>query len=74
LENSGLVVFNGKMVMRLSFLDQVDGDLALGQQGIGGNFFALDIDGIKKRDGSFDFVSTLDGFVVYGQSPYFFWV
>jgi len=55
-------------------VDQVCGDLALSQQGIGGNVFALNIYGIKKRDGGLDFVGALDGLVVYRQGAYFFWV
>ena len=54
--------------------DQVVGDGALGQQGIGCNFFSGDIDGGKQRDGGLDFIGTLDGFVVYGQGTHFFWV
>jgi hypothetical protein len=51
------------------------GDVALGQQGIGGNIFALDIDGIQQRDGGFDFVGALE-FIAsrYGQGCHFFWV
>jgi hypothetical protein len=60
--------------MRVALFDQVGGDFALGQQGIGGNFFALNIDGIKQGDGCLDFVGTLEVFLVYGQGPYFFWV
>jgi hypothetical protein len=33
--------------MSFAFLDQIVGDLALGQEGIGGNIFALNIDGIQ---------------------------
>jgi hypothetical protein len=33
--------------MSFTLADQIVGDLALGQQGIGGNIFALNIDGIK---------------------------
>jgi hypothetical protein len=47
LEKSGLVVFDGEVVMSVSLLDQVGGYLALGQQGIGGNIFAPNIDSIK---------------------------
>ena len=47
LKKTGLVVFDGKMVMSFTFADQIVGDLALGQQSIGGNLFALNIDGIK---------------------------
>jgi len=74
LKKSGLVVFHGEVVMSVSLVDQVGGDRALGQQGIGGNFFTLNIDGIKERDGGFDFVGALDLFVLYGQGAYFFWV
>jgi hypothetical protein len=47
LKKSGLVVFDSEVVMSFTIPDQIVGDLALGQQGIGGNFFALNIDGIK---------------------------
>jgi hypothetical protein len=35
------------VVMSFTVPDQIVGDLALSQKGIGGNFFALNIDGIK---------------------------
>ena len=47
LKKVGLVVFDGEVVMSVSLFDQVGGDFALGQKRIGGNFFALYIDGIK---------------------------
>ena len=47
LKKSGLVVFDGEVVMGFTLLDQILADLALGQQGICGNIFVLDIDGIK---------------------------
>jgi hypothetical protein len=47
LKKFGLVVFDGEVVMSFTIQDQIVGDLALGQQGIGGNIFALNIDGIK---------------------------
>jgi len=63
------------VVMRVTLLDQILGDLALGQKGIGGNFFALDIDGLKERDGGFDFVGAFEFFTALcGQGAYFFWV
>jgi hypothetical protein len=46
LKQSGLVVFDSEVVMSVTF-DYVGGDVALGQQGIGCNFFAVDIDGIQ---------------------------
>ena len=60
--------------MGVALFDQVCGDFALGQQGIGSNFFALNIDGIKQGDGGLDFVGTFEIFRVYGQGTYFFWV
>jgi hypothetical protein len=47
LKNSRLVVFDGEVVMSFTVQDQIVGDLALGQQSIGGDFFVLNIDGIK---------------------------
>lgn len=60
--------------MSFTVPDQIVGDLALSQQGIGGNIFALNIDGIKKRDDGLDFVGALNLLVGYGQGAYFFWV
>jgi hypothetical protein len=74
LEKTGLVVFDGEVVMSVTVLDQIVGDRALGQQGIGGNFFSLNSDGIKKRDGGFDFVGAFNLLVGDGQGSYFFWV
>jgi len=47
LKKSRLVVFDGEVVMSFTLPDQIVGDLALGEEGIGGNIFALNIDGIK---------------------------
>ena len=74
MKKTGLVVFDGEVVMSFTVPDQIVGDLALGQQGIGGNIFALNIDGIKERDGGLDFVGALNLLVGYGQGAYFFWV
>ena len=74
MKKTGLVVFDGEVVMSFTLPDQIVGDLALGQQSIGGNLFALDIDGIKQRDGGLDFVGALNLLVGYGQGTYFFWV
>ena len=62
LEKSRLVVLDGEVVMSVTFPDQIVGDTALGQEGICGNFFALDIDGIKEGDGGLDFVGTFEFF------------
>jgi len=74
LKKTGLVSFDGEVVMSVSLVNQIGGDLTLGQEGIGGNFFSLNLDGIKEGDGGFDFVSALDVFVFYGQGTHFFWV
>lgn len=74
LKKSGMVVFDGKVVMSAAILNQILGNAALGQQGIGGNIFALNIDGLKQRDGGLDFVGALELLVVCGQGAYFFWV
>ena len=66
MKKTGLVVFDGEVVMSVTFPDQIIGDLALGQEGIGGNIFALNIDGIQQRDGGFDFVGALNLLVGYG--------
>jgi len=47
LKKTGLVVFDGEVVMSFALPNHIVSDLALGQQGIGGNFFALNIDGIQ---------------------------
>jgi hypothetical protein len=52
--------------MRFALAHDIVSDFALGQQGIGGNLFALDIDGIQQRDGGFDFVGALNLLVGYG--------
>jgi hypothetical protein len=47
LKKAGLIVFNSEVVMGLTFPDQIVGNISLGQQGIGSNIFALNIDGVK---------------------------
>ena len=73
-KKSGLIVFDGEVVMSFALPDYIMGDLTLGQQGIGGNILSLNIDGVKERDGGFDFVGAFDFVVIYGQVAYFFWV
>ncbi len=60
--------------MSSSVYDYIVGDFVLGQQGIGGNIFALNIYGIKQRDGGLDFVGTFGFLIGYWQATYFFWV
>lgn len=73
-KESGLVVFDGEVVMGFALSDHIIGDLTLGQERIAGNILALDIDGVEERDGGFDFVGAFDFVIVYGQVAYFFWV
>ena len=75
MQNAALVSFDGEMIMGMTFLDQVLGELALGQQGISRHILALNIDGIKQWDSHFDLVGAFDFFIVfYGQGTDFFWV
>ena len=64
-KESGLVAFDGKVVMGLSSNDVI-ADVALGQQGVGGDGFALYGNGVKQGDGDFDFVGAF-GFVAAGD-------
>ena len=70
-----MVSFDGEVIMRLTFLNQVVGYVALGQQSISGNILVLNIDGIKQRDGHLDLIGTFDFFIAfYRQGADFFWV
>jgi len=61
--------------MGVTLPDQVIGDVALGQKGIGGNIFALNIAGLQQRDDGLDFVGALELIaIIYGQGTDFFWV
>ncbi len=51
-----LIAFDGEVVVRAPILNPIAGQFALGQQGIGGDGFALDVDGLQQRDSGFDFV------------------
>ena len=46
-KKAGLVSFDGEMIMGMTFRDQIVGELALGQQGIGRYILALEIDGYR---------------------------
>jgi hypothetical protein len=74
VKHPGLVFFHGEVIGSVSLFDQVGGNSSLGQQGIGGNGFPSNIDGIEQGDGGLDFVGALDGFIASFQSTYFFWV
>ena len=75
LEQSGLVAFHGEVVVGLPVVDQIRGERALGQEGIGGDRFAVNLDGLEQRSGHGDLVGLLALVgAFYGQGPDFFWV
>ena len=69
-----LIVLRDEQVMGVAF-DQVGGELALGQQGVGGDGLAGEVNRFEDRDGhpdligAFQFVGAIDG-----QGGDFFWV
>ena len=46
-KKTGLIVFDGEVVMSVTIPNQIIGNFSLGQQSICGNFLALNIDGVK---------------------------
>ena len=64
-QNSCLVSFDGEMVVSLSLPDQILGQLALCQQGIGANILPLDIDSSQQWDGHLDFIRAFDFFAIF---------
>jgi hypothetical protein len=73
LEQVRLIGFDREVIMGLSLGDQIGSEGALGQQGIGGDSLALQVDGIQQRGRRFDLVGALalvEPF--YGQGPDFF--
>jgi hypothetical protein len=58
-----------------SFRDQIIGNFSLGQQGVGSDCFALNIDGVKQGDCGFDLIGALKFIAaIYREGTYFFWV
>jgi len=68
-------ILGSEMVMRASLLDDVFGQLALGQQGIGSDGFSHDIKAVEERYGNFYFVCPLF-FIAsfYRQGADFLWM
>ena len=63
------------MVMGVSLLNDIPGQIGLSQEGVGGYSFSFNINRIEKRDGSLYFICLL--FLVasfYEQCSDFFWV
>ena len=68
-----LVALDREMVMRLTH-DQVAGQSALGQQGIGRDILALELTAFEQGDGHADFVGAFAFLIArYGQGADFFW-
>src|SRR5437899_9838549 len=62
-QNSRLIAFDGEMVMRLALGDQIVGQLALRQQGIGTDLLARNLDGLEQWDGGLDLVGAFGFFL-----------
>ena len=74
-QQGGLIGFDGKVVVGVSLHHQIVGECALGQQGIGGDILAGDVEGVEQRDGGLDFIDLLGLFIArYRQGADFFWV
>jgi len=74
-KESGLIAFDGEVVMSLALQTYIIGELSLGEQGIRGNVFVLDIDGIEQRNSHPNFIGALEFLTAfYGQGADFFWV
>ncbi len=83
LEEQGDVFFEGRLVsldgegvVGGAFGDQVIGQLALGEQSVGGDVLVFDLDGLEQRDGGCDLVGLFGRFGIagYRQGADFFWV
>ncbi len=69
-----LVPFDGEIIMRLALADQIVGESALGQPGVGGNVLARDVGRLQQQDGRLDLVRAFDlSTAFYGQGAHFFW-
>ena len=81
-EVQGDVLFEGRLISLNREViigaapDQVSGQRALGQQGVGGNLLVFEVDRVEQRNGGSDLVGLFDrfGIAVYRQGADFFWV
>ncbi|MBK5941400.1 hypothetical protein CCR96_19545 [Halochromatium roseum] len=72
--HGGLIVFGDEEVVGAA-RHHLLGDLALGQQGIGGDSLAADVERFEQRDGHADLIGLLDLVGrAYGQGGDLFWV
>lgn len=74
LQQRWLIAFDDEVIVSELGADET-GDLALGEQRIGGDVFVLEIQPREQRDRGFDFVGLFDGVRIacYGQNTDFFW-
>ena len=54
-----MIAFDREVVMGLPVVDQIRGERALSQQGIGGDVLAVNLDGIEQRRGHRNLVAAL---------------
>ncbi len=54
-----LITLDGEVVVGPTLFHEIAGELALGEQGIGTDGLAADLDGVQQRDGRFDFIGLL---------------
>lgn len=74
-EESFLISFDDEVIMGVTVGDDVVGEFALSQEGIGGQIFVLEVEGVEQRDSGFDFVGSFEFLVVLGgEGSHFFWV
>lgn len=73
IKEPGLIAFHREVVMALT-PNYVGGDVPLGEKGISSDVLALDVDGIKERNGCLDLVGLFDFFACYPEAAHFFWV
>ena len=74
-EELGLVALDGEVVMGPAVFDQIAGESALGQQGIGADGLAFYVDRLQQGDGRLDLVGLLNLIILpYRQDADFFWV
>lgn len=73
-QQRALIALDGKVIVSAARA-QRRSDLALGEQGIGGDVFILEVQARKERNGDFDFVGLFEQFTcaIELQQADFFW-
>ena len=78
-----LVALDAEIIVRLPLLDQIGGDFALGQHGVGGEVLACDVATFKHRNRHADLECAFNSCAIgallflaarYRQCTHFFWV